>query len=227
MAIALGTFTQSPAGFTGTLKTLNVTATLTIACRRRARPASARRWFSAASIGCGPSWSRRSNSSPGTEDNLLRQVVYERLREDKPAAEVRRAVPYLKAGQRCSAQEKVSADRTPAAKLTWVGRLRPRNRPSLRSPRPRPNLRRSHVNYAGGAPSSARPRPLRRPARPRRRLATGPCCAPSFMPRSRRVICPAATLPPTSACPKAVFAADCCRTVRRRAPAISARFGAG
>ena len=25
-----------------------------------------------------------------TEDNLLRQVVYERLREDKPAAEVRR-----------------------------------------------------------------------------------------------------------------------------------------
>ena len=29
-----------------------------------------------------------------TEDNLLRQVVYEGLREDKPAAEVRRAVPY-------------------------------------------------------------------------------------------------------------------------------------
>ena len=28
-----------------------------------------------------------------TEDNLLRQVVYEGLREDKPAAEVRRAVP--------------------------------------------------------------------------------------------------------------------------------------
>ena len=31
-----------------------------------------------------------------TEDNLLRQVVYEGLREDKPAAEVRRAVPYPK-----------------------------------------------------------------------------------------------------------------------------------
>jgi hypothetical protein len=31
-----------------------------------------------------------------TEDNLLRQVVYEGLREDKPAADVRRAVPYLK-----------------------------------------------------------------------------------------------------------------------------------
>jgi ATP dependent DNA ligase-like protein len=29
-----------------------------------------------------------------TDDNLLRQVVYEGLREDKPAAEVRRAVPY-------------------------------------------------------------------------------------------------------------------------------------
>ena len=29
-----------------------------------------------------------------TDDNLLRQVVYEGLREDKPAAEVRRRVPY-------------------------------------------------------------------------------------------------------------------------------------
>jgi bifunctional non-homologous end joining protein LigD len=28
-----------------------------------------------------------------TEDNLLRQVVYERLGEDKPAAEIRRPVP--------------------------------------------------------------------------------------------------------------------------------------
>src|SRR5271154_4564999 len=32
-----------------------------------------------------------------TEDNLLRQVVYEGLREDKPAAEVRREVPHPKA----------------------------------------------------------------------------------------------------------------------------------
>jgi bifunctional non-homologous end joining protein LigD len=31
-----------------------------------------------------------------TEDNLLRQVVYEGLREDKPAAEVRRETPYPK-----------------------------------------------------------------------------------------------------------------------------------
>ena len=30
------------------------------------------------------------------DDNLLRQVVYEGLREDKPAAEVRRTVPYPK-----------------------------------------------------------------------------------------------------------------------------------
>jgi uncharacterized protein (DUF736 family) len=30
MAITLGAFTQSPAGFTGTLKTLNITAALTI-----------------------------------------------------------------------------------------------------------------------------------------------------------------------------------------------------
>ena len=33
-----------------------------------------------------------------TEDNLLRQVVYEGLREDKPAIEVRRPVPHPKAG---------------------------------------------------------------------------------------------------------------------------------
>ena len=32
-----------------------------------------------------------------TGDNLLRQVVYEGLRDDKPAVEVRRAVPYPKA----------------------------------------------------------------------------------------------------------------------------------
>jgi ATP-dependent DNA ligase len=31
-----------------------------------------------------------------TDDNLLRQVVYEGLREDKPAAEVRRATAYPK-----------------------------------------------------------------------------------------------------------------------------------
>jgi DNA ligase D-like protein (predicted ligase) len=39
-----------------------------------------------------------------TEDNLLRQVVYEGLRADKPAAEVRRAVPYPKAGSAAAAR---------------------------------------------------------------------------------------------------------------------------
>ena len=43
-----------------------------------------------------------------TDDNLLRQGVYEGLREDKPAAEVRRPVPYPK----------------PAATLSAAGRLR-------------------------------------------------------------------------------------------------------
>jgi len=33
-----------------------------------------------------------------TDDNLLRQVVYQGLREDKPAAEVRRPVPHRQAG---------------------------------------------------------------------------------------------------------------------------------
>jgi bifunctional non-homologous end joining protein LigD len=33
-----------------------------------------------------------------TDDNLLRQVVYEGLREDKPARDVRRELPYAKSG---------------------------------------------------------------------------------------------------------------------------------
>ena len=35
-----------------------------------------------------------------TDDNLLHQVVYEGLREDKPASEVQRPVPYPQASQR-------------------------------------------------------------------------------------------------------------------------------
>ena len=38
-----------------------------------------------------------------TDDNLLRQVVYEGLREDKPAAEVRRLVPFPKPAATISA----------------------------------------------------------------------------------------------------------------------------
>ena len=45
---------------------------------------------------------RRASSgvknSSWTGDNLLRQVVYEDLREDKPAVEVRRPVPHPKSG---------------------------------------------------------------------------------------------------------------------------------
>jgi bifunctional non-homologous end joining protein LigD len=45
-----------------------------------------------------------------TEDNLLRQVVYVGLREDKPAAEVRRAAPYPKPAEpkRPAARAKLS-----------------------------------------------------------------------------------------------------------------------
>jgi ATP-dependent DNA ligase len=38
-----------------------------------------------------------------TDDNLLRQVVYEGLREDKPAAEVRREMPHPKSAATVSA----------------------------------------------------------------------------------------------------------------------------
>jgi len=41
-----------------------------------------------------------------TEDNLLRQVVYEGLGEDKPAAEVRRPVPHPKADSATVAKKK-------------------------------------------------------------------------------------------------------------------------
>jgi hypothetical protein len=41
-------------------------------------------------------WRSPASRLTWTEDNLLRQVVYEGLREDKPAAGVRREVPYPK-----------------------------------------------------------------------------------------------------------------------------------
>ena len=37
---------------------------------------------------------RRADEITWTDDNLLRQVMYEGLREDKPAAEVRRPLPH-------------------------------------------------------------------------------------------------------------------------------------
>jgi len=43
-------------------------------------------------------WLPRLPRLTWTEDNLLRQVVYEGLREDKPAAEVRRPAPHRQAG---------------------------------------------------------------------------------------------------------------------------------
>jgi len=53
---------------------------------------------------CTDPMQRRASSgvknSSWTGDNLLRQVVYEGLREDKPAVEVRRPVPHPKSGAR-------------------------------------------------------------------------------------------------------------------------------
>ena len=50
-----------------------------------------------------------------TEDNLLRQVVYEGLREDKPAADVRRAVPYPKPAEPA---RPASCSKRPPVRLT-------------------------------------------------------------------------------------------------------------
>jgi ATP-dependent DNA ligase len=45
---------------------------------------------------CGPELVAEVNFCDLDQDNLPRQVVYEGLHEDKPAAEVRRLVPYPK-----------------------------------------------------------------------------------------------------------------------------------
>jgi hypothetical protein len=56
---------------------------------------------------------RRGEISHLDEDNLLRQVVYEGLREDKPVKEVRREVPHPKidTGGRAGAANKPPARR--------------------------------------------------------------------------------------------------------------------
>jgi bifunctional non-homologous end joining protein LigD len=46
-----------------------------------------------------------------TDDNLLRQVVYEGLREDKPATEVRRPVPHPKTAP-AKSRSRLSAKKT-------------------------------------------------------------------------------------------------------------------
>ena len=47
-----------------------------------------------------------------TDDNLLRQVVYEGLREDKPASEVRRLVPHPKPAAPASAPVRLRRERS-------------------------------------------------------------------------------------------------------------------
>jgi ATP-dependent DNA ligase len=54
-----------------------------------------------------------------TDDNLLREGVYEGLQEDKPAAEVRRGVPYPKPAR------PRSRSRRPPVQLTGDGRHGP------------------------------------------------------------------------------------------------------
>jgi ATP-dependent DNA ligase len=66
--------------------------------RRRAAAVSARRSSSVAYTGFGAKLVAEVKYLAWTGDNLLRQVVYEGLREDKPAAEVRRELPHPKPG---------------------------------------------------------------------------------------------------------------------------------
>jgi bifunctional non-homologous end joining protein LigD len=63
--------------------------------RRRARPLRVAAGAEPRPLGAAGA-GRRGQVSDWTDDNLLRQVVYEGLREDKPAKEVRREVPYPK-----------------------------------------------------------------------------------------------------------------------------------
>ena len=65
--------------------------------RRRAPAASARPWRLSRVHWVRPELVAEVKYLTWTDDNLLRQVVYEGLREDKPATEVRRPVPHPKA----------------------------------------------------------------------------------------------------------------------------------
>jgi hypothetical protein len=60
-----------------------------------------------------------------TEDNLLRQVVYQGLREDKPAAEVRRPVPIRTLRRTERAADAKHSATTVAAIISTAGRASP------------------------------------------------------------------------------------------------------
>jgi uncharacterized protein (DUF736 family) len=71
MAITLGTFTQSPAGFTGTLKTLNVTAALTIVpVDKTSENGPDYRVYAGQRYEIGAGWSQLAKSSGETYVNL-------------------------------------------------------------------------------------------------------------------------------------------------------------
>jgi hypothetical protein len=63
-----------------------------------------------------------------TEDNLLRQVVYEGLREDKPAAEVHRPVPHPCARAPDSLNKTAQLNATKASPFTLVSNRTERSR---------------------------------------------------------------------------------------------------
>ena len=63
---------------------------------RRAQAASEHRWVLSRTHWVRPKLVVEVKYLTWTDDNLLRQVVYEGLREDKPAAEIRRPVAHPK-----------------------------------------------------------------------------------------------------------------------------------
>jgi ATP-dependent DNA ligase len=79
-----------------------------------------------------------------TEDNLLRQVVYQGLREDKPAAEVRRPVPIRTLRRTERAADAKHSATTVAAIISTAGRASPlptSSRARTSAGRPRPSRR--------------------------------------------------------------------------------------
>src|SRR6516225_9309456 len=54
-----------------------------------------------------------------TDDNLLRQVVYQGLREDKPAAEVQRPLPARNQWRPVHTTERPVGERDPSRRTAW------------------------------------------------------------------------------------------------------------